>query len=277
VPLPASRNAINRLGKKLAADDQFTAAESDLFEELLSAYSEAMEEVQGRLSSLGLKATGRVKETRTLAEKLRRQPGMQLLSLDDIAGVRLVLPGGRVGQDQVVEKIVGAFSSQLVKAPIDRRKNPSHGYRAVHVIVSARDGLRVEIQVRTDLQDLWAQIIEILGSKWGRELRYGEPIRNGTEPVFPQANQTRQGFYTFCQKLADIIAENEESDVDLHEVVTMLRAAAHDPWTWTPRNAVRLAGLWVSFWLADLSGRRLTARLRSSLMSLVGVASQMEG
>jgi ppGpp synthetase/RelA/SpoT-type nucleotidyltranferase len=36
---------------------------------------------------------------------------------------------------------------------MDRRKNPSYGYRAVHVIVMTQ-GASVEIQVRTALKDL---------------------------------------------------------------------------------------------------------------------------
>jgi ppGpp synthetase/RelA/SpoT-type nucleotidyltranferase len=41
----------------------------------------------------------------------------------------------------------------------DRRKHPSHGYRAVHRVVRA-DALSVEIQVRTRLQHLWAEFSE---------------------------------------------------------------------------------------------------------------------
>jgi ppGpp synthetase/RelA/SpoT-type nucleotidyltranferase len=38
----------------------------------------------------------------------------------------------------------------------DRREKPSHGYRAVHVIPRV-DAHSIEIQVRTPLQDIWAQ------------------------------------------------------------------------------------------------------------------------
>ena len=56
----------------------------------------------------------------------------------------------------------------------DRRAVPSHGYRAVHVIVTV-DHRLVEIQVRTTLQDLWAQVVERLADQWGRGIRYGDP------------------------------------------------------------------------------------------------------
>jgi ppGpp synthetase/RelA/SpoT-type nucleotidyltranferase len=58
--------------------------------------------------------------------------------------------------------------SQII---VDRRKRPSHGYRAVHVIASV-DRRFVEIQIRTSMQDLWAQTMERLADKVGRGIRY---------------------------------------------------------------------------------------------------------
>ena len=54
----------------------------------------------------------------------------------------------------------------------DRRENPSHGYRAVHVIVFV-NGKAVEIQVRTELQHLWAEKSEKLADSFGQEVKYG--------------------------------------------------------------------------------------------------------
>jgi hypothetical protein len=50
--------------------------------------------------------------------------------------------------------------------------NPSFGYQAVHVIVTASQ-CAVEIQVRTPLQDLWAQVVEGIADRFGRGIRYG--------------------------------------------------------------------------------------------------------
>ncbi len=55
---------------------------------------------------------------------------------------------------------------------MDRRTNPSHGYRAVHIIV-ATHGVSVEIQVRTALQDLWAQLSERLADVVDSSIKYG--------------------------------------------------------------------------------------------------------
>jgi hypothetical protein len=55
---------------------------------------------------------------------------------------------------------------------MDRRMNSSHGYRAVHVIVMTQ-GVSVEIQVRTALQDLWAELSERLSDVVDSSIKYG--------------------------------------------------------------------------------------------------------
>jgi hypothetical protein len=54
----------------------------------------------------------------------------------------------------------------------DRRKTPSHGYRAVHFVVRL-DGIPVEVQVRTELEHSWAQLSEKLADMVGPAVKYG--------------------------------------------------------------------------------------------------------
>src|SRR5262249_6618844 len=98
-----------------------------------------------------MRPTGRpAKSTTSVIEKLRRE-SIRLSQIQDIAGCRLI--GAKIhDQNQMVTDLVAAFSTTTI---IDRRKNPSHGYRAVHVIVQSQ-GRLIEIQVRTALQHLWA-------------------------------------------------------------------------------------------------------------------------
>ena len=53
--------------------------------------------------------------------------------MQDIGGLRIVSDMDLDGQDKIVRKIVDAFPVTRV---IDRRINPSHGYRALHVIAT---------------------------------------------------------------------------------------------------------------------------------------------
>jgi len=58
--------------------------------------------------------------------------------------------------------------------------NASHGYRAVHLIVTTQ-GASVEIQVRTSLQHLWAELSERLADVIDSRIKYGRGA--------PQVNQ----------------------------------------------------------------------------------------
>lgn len=274
--LPCSKNEANRLGKRLAAEAPLAAEDEDLLEEILSAYFEAQKIAQDRLARLGLQATGRVKETPTLKEKLRKQSTMQLLSLDDVAGVRMVLHGGRKAQDRAVAAILMEFNSELAKDLIDRRATPSHGYRAVHVIVRLGE-LKVEIQVRTQLQDLWAQVIETLGTKWGRELRYGEPLEGARTPFWPGAEETREGLFGFCLGLSDSIARHEVLWLECANMRDELGALRWSPiWLWPPVMVLNVS-LRYRLLRLERQGRQDTVMLREILTQLNHLVKQLEG
>lgn len=55
---------------------------------------------------------------------------------------------------------------------LDRRANPSYGYRAVHVICQVGDRW-VEVQIRTELQHWWAQLSEKLSDIRDPKIKYG--------------------------------------------------------------------------------------------------------
>lgn len=120
---------------------------------------------------MGTHPTSRLKTVGTIIDKLVRER-TRLGSMHDIAGVRIVEDVSLGGQDELVERILAQFGGEV----IDRRTHPSHGYRAVHVVVEV-EGCLVEIQVRTALQNLWAQIMETMGDRIGRGIRYGEMPR----------------------------------------------------------------------------------------------------
>jgi ppGpp synthetase/RelA/SpoT-type nucleotidyltranferase len=88
--------------------------------------------------------------------------------MQDIAGCRLIVPTLHE-QDELVRQLLDLFPG----APIDdRRETPSFGYRAVHVLPRI-DGHSVEIQVRTRIEDQWAELSEKLADLFGIEVKYG--------------------------------------------------------------------------------------------------------
>ena len=163
-----SKTQIDRLGERLKKGN---ISDDDL--RLLDAYrrsfSEAYEFVVGAVrKELGLEPTGRpAKSTTSISDKLRRE-SIRLTQIQDIAGCRLVV-ANIAEQDAVVNSLKNLFEDTTV---IDRREKPSHGYRAVHVIVSHL-GRLIEVQVRSSLQHLWAELSEKYSDVEGAEIKYG--------------------------------------------------------------------------------------------------------
>jgi ppGpp synthetase/RelA/SpoT-type nucleotidyltranferase len=174
--LPFSKSQVRKLGRRLADSEIVNERDSRLLEQLLGTYAEALSEVEQRLSAdLSIAATGRIKNTGTIIEKMRRGGHATVLdNIQDIAGTRIVLDRDADLRDQnaLVERIKACFGPASCHH-VDRCIHPQSGYRGQHIIVKV-GAVPVEIQVRTSLQDLWAQIYERLGDRFGRGIRYGE-------------------------------------------------------------------------------------------------------
>ncbi len=149
-----------RKGKALPADHEMLA----LF---IRSFVGAKDRVIRTLSSLRLRPAEREKTAFSIVQKLQRE-SIRLSRLQDIAGCRVIVENV-AQQDEVTSKIVAAFPNAKT---VDRRQRPMHGYRAVHVIVEIENRF-VEIQVRTELQHLWAQWSESLATTVGQEIKYG--------------------------------------------------------------------------------------------------------
>ncbi|MHB1570601.1 MAG: RelA/SpoT domain-containing protein [Solirubrobacteraceae bacterium] len=204
VPRPLSKSALERLGRRLVASDPPRRADIEQLHVLLAAYGPVLSSAVDRVSEeVGLIPSSRVKTTSTIMEKLRRNGGHTLSSIHDLAGMRLVVPGGRAAQDQMAERIRGVFMDG-VRAPrtIDRRLEPVQGYRAVHVIVYP-DGYPIEVQVRTEWQHMWAEWFERVADQYGRGIRYGDPPVRGGDSAGKMVES--------MIRMADQIAEAEES------------------------------------------------------------------
>lgn len=163
-----SKTQIDRLGERLKKGN---ISEDDL--RLLDSYrrsfTEAYEIVVGTIrKELALEPTGRpAKSTTSISEKLRRE-SIRLTQIQDIAGCRLTV-SDIANQDSVVESLKSLFEHTIIS---DRRQQPSHGYRAVHVIVRCLDKM-IEIQVRTKMQHLWAELSEKYSDVIDPAIKYG--------------------------------------------------------------------------------------------------------
>lgn len=188
MPPKISGTQLNKLGDRLSSPGPISDDDYAMLGLVAQIYQAVLDKVEEKLQALGYQATTRVKTTGTLVDKLRRSPHLKLKTIHDVAGARIVIDGNRREQDQVAERIMEAFA-ECPKAPelIDRREKPSHGYRAVHIVVY-EDSIPVEIQIRTKLQDTWAQITEKLGDAWAEGSSTALAL---TSPTCPRILRTR--------------------------------------------------------------------------------------
>lgn len=120
--------------------------------------------------------TQRLKRLSTIIHKLERHPGMVLTRMEDIGGVRVVVPTQRQALD-VATMLQGAQRWKLRRERLyidGAAPGPKDdGYRAIHLIID-KDGCYVEIQLRTVGQDVWAQSVEQDMRRLREDLKFGQ-------------------------------------------------------------------------------------------------------
>jgi putative GTP pyrophosphokinase len=189
-PVPKeSIGQINKAGKILAEanppPDQFAWA-LELAEQWRACHAYPINTFQARLR-LKLRqysedsfAAQRLKRMPTIIDKLKRFPEMNLARMQDIGGIRAVVPSVsdlyRLADDYRNNR---RFTHELV-GQRDYVANPrsDDGYRSLHLIYRYRnrrapeyDGLRLELQIRTKLQHAWATAVETMGTFLGQALK----------------------------------------------------------------------------------------------------------
>lgn len=143
-----------------------------MLDQYRDSFAEAYEATVGIVTKLGLASTGRPsKSTQSIREKLQRE-SIRLSQIQDIAGCRIVVQ--TTDHQEIVLALLQevAANQGFLTTILDRRTKPSYGYRAIHVIVHVADRL-VEVQIRTELQHIWAQLSEKLSDVYDPTIKYG--------------------------------------------------------------------------------------------------------
>ena len=124
----------------------------------------------------------RLKRRESIEAKLLRGPNMRLSQMQDIGGCRAVVPS-----TDHVDAVFFRFLNSRAKHDLIRSDDylaqpRESGYRGVHLVyryrtTSARnqpyDGLRIEVQIRSQLQHSWATAVETVGLFSGQALKSG--------------------------------------------------------------------------------------------------------
>ena len=138
-----------------------------------------------RIEKLGIKdfiVAQRIKRKPTILDKLHRFDEMQLKRMHDIGGIRAILPGLRE-LDALKGLYVDSSSRiayKLVRVDDYITHPKASGYRGVHLVFSYNttnpdkhdyQGLRIEMQLRTQLQHIWATAVEIFEAFMGENFK----------------------------------------------------------------------------------------------------------
>lgn len=176
-PSDLTKNQINRLGDRLRKGN-VTDGDLRSLENYRLSFSAASDTVVEKIrSQLNLEPTVRAKTRSSIIEKLRREK-TRLSHMQDIAGCRVIL-ADVPAQNYVADRLQAIFDKTTL---IDRRRRPSHGYRAIHVIVDI-GGKPIEVQVRTSLQHWWAELSEKFSDLIDPAIKYGGGNREALDSL----------------------------------------------------------------------------------------------
>ncbi|MDE0443969.1 MAG: RelA/SpoT domain-containing protein [Gammaproteobacteria bacterium] len=139
-------------------------------------------ELQQRVAAFGEDAVvaARLKRLFSIEAKLRRFRSMQLARMQDVGGCRVVLPSvadvlgiaGRYDSEPSPHAVIN--SNDYIAEP------RASGYRGVHLVSRFRpegeeqavyEGMRIEVQLRSRLQHIWATAVETVGTFSGQTLK----------------------------------------------------------------------------------------------------------
>lgn len=189
-----SREKVKRAGKTLikadTTPDEYNQAMAVLSQwRALHSYPintfQAM--LRGKVKRLGFKSpiiAQRLKRTPSIVRKLTRFPSMSLSRMQDIGGIRIVLPTV-ADVYRLHDDIINAearFEHEPLLPPSDYIQTPkADGYRSLHQVFKYNssnapelNGLFIELQIRTKLQHSWATAVETLGLVEKSSFKTGE-------------------------------------------------------------------------------------------------------
>lgn len=171
----------------------------------------------------------RLKRQPSIFAKLTRFPNMQLNTMQDIGGVRIILKNQKEVYTLSDELNILYGSNKkamfVLKKPINDyiQKPKEDGYRSIHHVYSYSGsskkkeflkGMFIELQIRTQIQHIWATTLEIFDIKNESSLKIGE------------GNQEHREFFKLCSLILSFIdkttTEIEKTNFVLEEVYDKL-------------------------------------------------------
>jgi ppGpp synthetase/RelA/SpoT-type nucleotidyltranferase len=230
-----TRSQIDKLGEELRAGRRDEEVLGKL-EGLYSYYEPAARSVSEKVRAvLGLRRVDdsayTERSTKTLdsiVSKLSRER-TRLSTMQDIVGCRIIV-SGLTDQESLKHSLVRAEDVRILErlwwgdlaalgrvppfskfAVTDRSESPKNGYRALHLVIRDFE-VPYEIQIRTRLQDRWAQISELLNDRF-QGFKYGggpSHLRDALQDLSARTFDAETRYFAISE---EVIAESQRDDL----------------------------------------------------------------
>lgn len=194
-----------------------------------------------KLKSLGMDAKSapvgqRLKRLPSIIQKLQRFDQMSLARMQDIAGLRAVVPSTSMLRAISRSYLEAERFPHELRTVHDYVQEPkADGYRSIHLVyryqnprAPAYEGLHVELQLRTKVQHAWATAVETVDTFANSAIKAGKPT-----PMWKEFFQLTSAAFAFTEAqplpaayrgmpLIDILAQLSHVEAELN-VIRRLR------------------------------------------------------
>jgi putative GTP pyrophosphokinase len=180
--VPTSKTQVDRAGGQLrdwfmggtpivALDEPPLVEALQVVSDWRASFFEPLNAVTGAVArSTGTSPTFRHKRISRIVYKLVRFPSMRLTQMEDVGGCRVVVPDRRaLGAARAA--VLRLWPDAGVDDYLERPK--ATGYRAIHII-PVESGRAIEVQLRTERQNEWADVVERTDDRLGATLKDGK-------------------------------------------------------------------------------------------------------
>ena len=175
-----SSSQIDKIGDKLRKEASLTSEESLTLLDWRNSFVSTLDYYHRRslqkIQPETLLAVGkRLKRIPSIQKKLLRSKTLRLSSMQDIAGLRLILKSQNDLQVAVNAIRSSESKNKFIKFQDYHSRPKQDGYRSVHLVYrSLKYNKLIELQLRTELEHIWATAVEVYGSILNSSFKTGE-------------------------------------------------------------------------------------------------------
>ncbi|MCP4912963.1 MAG: hypothetical protein GY909_07580 [Oligoflexia bacterium] len=181
-----SKRKIDQIGDKLKVNEALTKPELVDLLEWRNSFSTTLDyyylKLKNKIKQDKVKLIARrLKRIESIKIKLKRFKTMRLSTFQDIAGLRMVLETSNE-LESAYTTLRGLSTKHVLKKLDDYHSKPKQdGYRGIHLVYQTGDSSLIEIQLRTELEHIWATAVETYGELQSTSFKTGDGEKDWKE------------------------------------------------------------------------------------------------